>query len=191
MSLAIQITFLRCTFVNQLENEREYTMAVTGAYKACIKEYAKIQYRLIDKVTIIYEEKSVEVDALWDTGASCSCVSHDVVDSLGLISIGKRNITTPSGKKTYDTFNVNVALPNHLLCEDVIVNDSEIGDQGLGMLVGMDIITRGDFCVSNFNGKTSFTFRVPSQERTDYVLKSKVSKVVGSQHGKGNRKRKR
>ena len=159
-------------------------MGVTGAYKAFTKEFTPIKNRLINKVTIVYEDKAIEVDALWDTGATCSCISHDVISSLGLIPIGKRDILTPSGKQVYDIFNVNILLPNHFTCEDVVVNDSEIGEQGLGMLVGMDIITRGDFCVSNHNNKTVFTFRIPSQGVTDYVLQSKVAKVVGPKHGK-------
>lgn len=163
-------------------------MSVTGAYKAFTKEQSPIQNRLINKVSIKYEGRDIEVDALWDTGASCSCISHSVVSSLGLIPVGKRNVITPSGRKTYNTFSVDVALPNHLVCEDVLVNDSEIGEQGLGMLVGMDIINRGDFCVSNFNGKTTFTFRVPSQGATDYVKQSKIAKVVGTKHGKNKRK---
>ena len=44
-----------------------------------------------------------------------------------------------------------------------------IGAAGIGVLIGMDIITSGDFSVSNYNGKTVFTFRTPSQERIDYV----------------------
>ena len=30
------------------------------------------------------------------------------------------------------------------------------------IIIGMDIISKGDFAVSNLNGKTSFSFRIPS-----------------------------
>jgi uncharacterized protein YecA (UPF0149 family) len=33
----------------------------------------------------------------------------------------------------------------------------------------MDVIARGDFALSNFNGKTTFSYRIPSVARTDYV----------------------
>lgn len=36
-------------------------------------------------------------------------------------------------------------------------------------LIGMDIITLGDFAVTNVNGKTVFSFRYPSCEKIDYV----------------------
>ena len=37
------------------------------------------------------------------------------------------------------------------------------------MLIGMNIINLGDFSVSNYQGKTVFSFRVPSAGCTDYV----------------------
>jgi uncharacterized protein YecA (UPF0149 family) len=33
----------------------------------------------------------------------------------------------------------------------------------------MDVITRGDFTISNYQGKTVMTFRIPSIEKIDYV----------------------
>lgn len=33
----------------------------------------------------------------------------------------------------------------------------------------MDVIGLGDFAVSNYRGKTTFTFRVPSLEEIDFV----------------------
>ena len=45
---------------------------------------------------------------------------------------------------------------------------SKIGAQGIDVLIGMDIISKGDFAVSNYNGKTQFSFRLPSQEDVDY-----------------------
>jgi hypothetical protein len=35
-----------------------------------------------------------------------------------------------------------------------------------GVLIGMDIITRGDFTVTNFEGKTIMSFRMPSLDKT-------------------------
>ena len=59
------------------------------------------------------------------------------------------------------------------------------------MLIGMNIINLGDFTVSNFQGKTTFTFRMPSESTTDYVKQIKVLNIIGTPHGKGKRKKKR
>lgn len=34
---------------------------------------------------------------------------------------------------------------------------------------GMDVISKGDFSVTNVNRKTSFSFRIPSKKRIDYM----------------------
>ncbi len=38
-----------------------------------------------------------------------------------------------------------------------------------GALIGMDIIGQGDSCITNYNGKTWLTFRMPSLLGVDYV----------------------
>ena len=40
---------------------------------------------------------------------------------------------------------------------------------GCDIIIGMDIINRGDFAVSNKNGATAFSFRIPSVEDFDFV----------------------
>jgi preprotein translocase subunit SecA len=40
------------------------------------------------------------------------------------------------------------------------------------MLIGMDIIGLGDFVVTNFNGKTMFSFRMPSMASMDFCKNS-------------------
>ena len=37
------------------------------------------------------------------------------------------------------------------------------------VLIGMDIINRGDFAVTNRDGRTKFSFRIPSQADIDFV----------------------
>ena len=39
---------------------------------------------------------------------------------------------------------------------------------GFDILIGMDIINRGDFAVTNRNGKTMFSYRYPSMAAIDF-----------------------
>lgn len=146
--------------------------------------------RLTNQVLVESDTKTVEVLALWDTGATGTCISADVVKTLGLIPSGQKNIQTPSGSSQVNTYLVNIILPNNVRIPDVEVCDSEIGNQGVGVLVGMDIITIGDFAVSNHRGTTLFSFRIPSQSVTDYVLQANIQNKIGT-HGKGKRKHKK
>jgi hypothetical protein len=41
--------------------------------------------------------------------------------------------------------------------------------KGIDVVIGMDIVTRGDFAVTNRDGRTTFSFRIPSQSHIDFV----------------------
>lgn len=153
------------------------------------KSNVGIQNRLLTDVDISSVDKSMTATALWDTGATGTCISHEVVSKLRLIPTGKKNIQTPSGKEEVFTYLVSVNLPNNVIIPDIEVCDTAIGEQGIGMLIGMDIITKGDFAVSNHGGQTTFSFRIPSVKITDYATQHRVQDMIGT-HGKGKRKRK-
>ena len=46
---------------------------------------------------------------------------------------------------------------------------------GADVLIGMDIMKIGDFAVTNHNGRTVFSFKVPSMESIDFVNKNQPS----------------
>ena len=149
----------------------------------------KLQNRLHNFVDIGYAGNSVRVLALWDTGATNSCISDEVAKQLCLIPTGKEEIRTPSGCSIRNAYLVDVCLPNNVVIDNLKVIDSAIGAQGIGMLIGMDIIQRGDFSVSNYKGKTIFTFRIPSEGITDYAKNMRVRDLIGPTHGRGKRKK--
>jgi len=150
-----------------------------------------IARRLTNEAVIKYHDREMKVTALWDTGATGSCISMEVVKQLQLESIGEREVHTASGKDIQNTFLVDVDLPNSVTVKDLVVSDSAIGAQGIGMLIGMDIITLGDFAVSTYNQKTVFTFRIPSEKKTDYVQEIRLAQVMGPKHGHGLRKKRK
>lgn len=138
-------------------------------------------------IKVSYGEKSTDVIALWDTGATLCCVSEDVVKQLSLIPTGKVRMSTPSSAyKLVDTYLVDLLLPNDILVQDVVVAHSEIGAQGIGLLVGMDIISRGDFLITN-NKETVFSFRMPPEPLADFVTGINFRNIIGTSHGQGKR----
>ena len=145
--------------------------------------------QLKNQVSVSNGDSAVNAIALWDTGATITCISSDVVSSLGLVPTGKRNIQTPTGRGTVNTYLVSIVLPDDVNIADVEVCDSAIGDQGIGVLIGMDIITKGDFSVSNYRNQTVFSFRIPSRGKTDYVAQLKIEKIKGT-HGSKKKNKK-
>lgn len=105
--------------------------------------------------------------ALWDTGANCSVITNKVVQALGLKPVSVRKAATPSG--TYDAYcyYVELFLPNYVRIPNLLVMEGQ--PAGCDILIGMDVIGKGDFAVSNNKGITAFSFRIPSCETIDFV----------------------
>lgn len=123
---------------------------------------------IIVSSTFKNNKKQTQINAIWDTGATASVISPKMVQECGLIPIGKDKVHTAGGIVTQNVYLIDIGLPNGILIESVRVTEAqEIA--GADALVGMDIISLGDFAISNFNGETIFTFRMPSEGIVDFV----------------------
>ena len=54
------------------------------------------------------------------------------------------NAHTPSGIGVMNVYMINLILNNEVVFSNLRVMDSEIGNQGIDVLIGMDIISNGD-----------------------------------------------
>lgn len=108
--------------------------------------------------------------AIWDTGATNSAITQNVVDACGLVATGIAQVHGVSGSSQVETYLVNLGLPDKVIFYGVRVTKAQL--PGADILIGMDIIVRGDFAVTNFNGATKFSFRVPSMASIDYATET-------------------
>ncbi len=104
---------------------------------------------------------------LWDTGASASCITQRIVDDLKLSPLGRNQISTANGMVEVNTYVIDIGLPNNVIVQNVIVACADLGIN-IDLLIGMDIISLGDFAITNVNGKTVFSFRLPSVSIIDF-----------------------
>ena len=109
------------------------------------------------------------VKAIWDTGATGSVITSDVVKKLFLFPTGMAQVHTANGTATRQTYTVNIGLPNNVVIQNIIASDVDALSSGCDALIGMDIITLGDFSITNHKGVTCMSFRVPSSHEIDYV----------------------
>lgn len=111
---------------------------------------------------------------IWDTGATGTLISETVVERCGLKQTGLAIIRTANGNEDrVPTYVINLRLPNHVVVVGVPVALGSFGNADV--LIGMDVITQGDFAVSNWDGRTSFSFRVPSRGEIDFVRDDEAS----------------
>lgn len=112
--------------------------------------------------------------ALWDTGSTMTVISDELASKLNLEPVGEMVAETAGGRYKANKYILSLHLPNRLNIENVMIASGKLGP-GIDILIGMDIITLGDFAITNYNNKTVFSFRFPSSEIIDFVKKEKNS----------------
>jgi predicted aspartyl protease len=131
---------------------------------------------------ILPHPSQVQFDAIWDTGATNSAISQKVVDACGLKPIGMAQVHTANGIRNSEVYLINIALPNGVGFAAGRVTKADMGSTDV--LIGMDIISQGDFAVTNKDGKTCFSFRCPSSTTIDF---SKTEPAHSNKQGRNEK----
>lgn len=109
----------------------------------------------------------LQTSALWDTGAMGAVITREAVNKLNLHPITQCKNYHAQGESLVNVYLIDVLLPNNLLIKGVQAAEGIL--DGCGMLIGMDIITFGDFALTNRNNKSVFSFQIPSTHDYDFV----------------------
>lgn len=112
--------------------------------------------------------KRLRFMGLWDTGATGSMITSRVASALGLTPTGICQTYHAQGASYVNTYFVNIILLNGIQVYNLKVSEGNLPD-GIDMLIGMDIISLGDFSITHKNGGTTFSFQIPSTHEYDFV----------------------
>ena len=138
-----------------------------NSFRSFYAESVEFCERLVCDVTLFNGCKSKQFTAIWDTGAMTTNISNNVVEFFGLVPIGTMKLGSIYATQIRPKYEIGVELPGGFrYCDLCVVGVEEIA-RNIDVIIGMDIISVGDFAVSNYNGKTSFSFRFPSQGPID------------------------
>lgn len=153
-----------------MEEQRAFTIRYNGISRV-LKSKVGIGLPFLGDLETKQENISIkEFIGIWDTGATGSVVTKKVADDLQLKPIGKTIVHHAGGADEANVYLVNIALPNNVMVPNIRVTEGKLPEEGdANVLIGMDIISRGDFSVTNLENKTTFSFRMPSCEEIDYV----------------------
>ena len=78
------------------------------------EKYDKIQRRLINSAIVEASQNVLPVKAQWDTGATGTCISRELVNRLNLMPTGKVKVSTPSGVGIMNKYVINLVLNNEI-----------------------------------------------------------------------------
>lgn len=150
-----------------------------------LKTDIQVSVPILDQEPVINTDpRLVKTVALWDTGATVSCISSDLARSMGLVLTGRTFTSHAKGKSETNIYMIDIYLPNKIRIPLIDVIEVESVDGNFGIIIGMNIITLGDFAITNVAKATTFSFRIPSVSTIDYVhigeeMKQKVVRSIG------------
>lgn len=143
-----------------------------------IKTYVGVGHAfIVDKLDKFKEPLKNNLIAVWDTGATGTTITKKLAEDLALDEIGEVRTYGVTGSEISKKYVISLYLPNDIVIPELEVS-SCIGDIGCDVLVGMDVITRGDFVINN-ERDTTFSFRIPSVECVDFTKHLPRSAIKG------------
>ena len=124
----------------------------------------------------VFDGKIVTTLGIWDTGATGSVITKSTAIALGLLPIRRITVRGVHGKRRVNVYYANITLNNKNITLNTHVTECDelSADNSVGMLIGMNIITRGDFAITNYQENTTMSFCVPSLQEIDFVSAVKV-----------------
>lgn len=146
--------------------------------KAYTVEFSKIERQLTtparfcgyvpeaDEETAVAPEQ--EFKGIWDTGATDSVISKRLAEKLEIKPYRIARAATASTVIECPVFIVSIFLPLDAFLFNVPVTAMDFPEHDLDFLLGMDVISLGDFAVTHARGRTKFSFQIPSTHDIDF-----------------------
>lgn len=146
-----------------------FTTYHTGKVNQLVNQvYVSLPVRVDAKIDKI-PDPHLQVNAIWDTGATASVITQHVADKLGLIPSGQEYVNGVNGRRLANSYMVSFTLPNRVVIPIVKVTSSLLLGNNINALIGMDIISQGDFAITHKDGNTSFSFTCPPSAHIDFI----------------------
>ncbi len=134
--------------------------------------YDRIVDQLVTKVRLysLSEDRTVECEAVWDTGAAYSGISHAMAVELQLLEIGKARQKTANGERVCSVYAIKATVwPSDGRPYISTPREFDVAkDSSIQFLIGMDIIKRGRFTTEIVEDKSVLIFEAPA-EALDFV----------------------
>jgi len=96
---------------------------------------------------------------MWDTGSTGCAIDRVFAEEVGLAKHRNLSLGGAHGVRRTDTYLVDILLQDGFAIQHVEV--PAVDGRGLfDLIIGMNVISRGDFSLSLVDGKTVMSFRL-------------------------------
>lgn len=123
--------------------------------------YPGVDFSKGEKITKTFKTDN----AVWDTGANETMITKKIVKELGLKPFDQVQVSGFHGIETTNVYLIHIGLPTG----DAVVDIEAMECQGedYDVIIGMDVISQGDFAFTNANDESVFSFRLPAKEHIE------------------------
>lgn len=125
-------------------------------------EYLKRIY-IPCKVKNVFNEKWREVKGVIDIGATCTCITKRLAKQLKCKPFSESKIEYALGKSKSKVHIIDFIMADTILMSDVSVFAFPVNIEA-DIIIGMDILSRGNLALRNIKGITSFSFSISKKE---------------------------
>lgn len=98
--------------------------------------------------------------AVWDTGAVTSCISDKLAREMKIRPVDNGIGVTPSGAIDIVYYMLDIYLSPEIVIKNLKVAGFPLEQHDCDFIIGMDVISKGDFSLINSGGRMKLSFEM-------------------------------
>lgn len=162
--------------IQQFVNKRDKAFA--REQQSFTKRYSSPHIILKTIVTVTANGKSKQVVAIIDTGCTNTSIPTSIVKALDLIPCGTQKMNAVNKSYICNYYVCDILIEDQIQIDNAVLmglpilldeNEKEVSTANEELVLGMDILSKCDFAITNRNNCTKFTLAYPSKRDLDFT----------------------
>lgn len=121
-----------------------------------------------DEERVVNKPKPHWTAGLWDTGASNCLITKSLAEAYNLHPIDKVWVEHAKGRSLENVYLAFLQITNRYFVEVELTECQSISNN-FEIIIGLDVISKGDFSITSSRNKVTFSFRLPSSSHIDFT----------------------
>lgn len=137
------------------------------------------EFKFISNVAIIINNNRIlNLKGMWDTGATTSCLDIKYLDVLNIKSTASTEYSAIGIHGNTDLYQIDLLINDCMLIHNLRIASQDLSSNEIQFLIGMDIISLGDFSINTINNKTIGCFRYPTNHKLPHDTNDVLNKPI-------------
>ena len=129
-----------------------------------VTHYSQLNKPLESYIAVGGKSSMTTVKALWDPSSPQSLISAETIDLINPLQKSKEKFVSKDIIIEKEFFSVNVSLSDEITFIDVSFMKADLPEKKVDIVIGNNIISRGNFEIINYDNLVEFSFRIQPQD---------------------------